>query len=441
MAPPDPTAGLLLVGLNHRSASLALRERFYLDGDALDRLQARVQSLGLLESIVFSTCDRLEVAVVDQDLPAAETGLIELLADWAQVEADAVDQQSYRHRGTAALRHLFAVAASLDSQVIGEPQILGQVKESHRRALVAGTSGPHLDAIMQATFGTAKRVRHETSLAEQPVTIAASAIQVARNLHGDLEGCIGLLAGLAEIGELLALEFKEAGLGHLMVSHTHEHQAEAVARRLTCNLVSWETLPESLAEADIIIAARGSGRYSLTVAQVRDLLRQRRQKPIFLIDCRGAAGSRSGDRPAGRGFRLRPGRPGEGGAKRPGQSAKPVIRRLGGPRPRARWLSAPLGGAHCESGGNLAARTFRTGAAGDSRQGSVRSGDRDPSADKPPAARSERGPAKGCRHGRWRRRGSRAEYAKAVQDRQRGTRRGGQDVSLEDSLERVSGAL
>lgn len=285
MAPPDPTAGFLLVGLNHRSASLALRERFYLDGDALDRLQAQVRSLGLLESIVFSTCDRLEVAVVDQDLPAAETGLIALLADWAQVDADAVDQQCYRHRGTAALRHLFAVAASLDSQVIGEPQILGQVKESHRRALAAGTSGPHLDAIMQATFGTAKRVRHETSLAEQPVTIAASAIQVARNLHGDLEGCIGLLAGLAEIGELLALEFKEAGLGHLMVSHTNEHQAEAVARRLTSNLVIWENLPESLAEADIIIAARGSGRYSLTAAQLRGLLRQRRQKPVFLIDC------------------------------------------------------------------------------------------------------------------------------------------------------------
>ena len=281
----DPASGFLLVGLSHRSASLALRERFYLEGDALTRLLARVRGLGLLESIVFSTCDRLEIAVVDPDLPAAEAALLAMLSEWAQVERDALEGQCYRHRGQGALRHLFSVASSLDSQVVGEPQILGQVKESHRLAQSAGASGPHLDAIMRATYATAKRVRHETPLATQPVSIAASAIEVARNLHGDLQGCTGVLAGLSEIGELLALEFKEAGLDHLTVTHEDPMRAEVVARRLISNVIPWEGLAEALAEADVLLAARGSGRFILSANEVREALRRRRQRPIFLIDC------------------------------------------------------------------------------------------------------------------------------------------------------------
>lgn len=284
-AEQDPAAGLLLVGLSHRSASLEIREQLYQrQGDA-GQILAELRSRGFSEALVLCTCDRLEIFLAAEPPADARISLTGVLADWMQLERTDFEQHSYRLEGEAAVRHLFAVAASLDSQIIGEPQILGQVKEAHRQAVAAGLSGPALEAVLRAAFATAKRIRHETPLAERPVTIAAAAVQVARNLHGDLSRCRALLAGLAEIGELLALEFKEAGLAHLVVSHGHEPQAAAAAQRLNCNLVAWDELENALVEADILVAARGSGRYSITSNGLREALRRRRQRPVFIIDC------------------------------------------------------------------------------------------------------------------------------------------------------------
>jgi len=284
-APVDPDSGLILIGLSHRSAALALRERLYLEARDLARLEAEVRGAGVDGAIVVSTCDRLEILAVDADPAAALDRLEGLLADWAQVAREELRAQSYRHAGRHALRHLFAVAASLDSQVVGEPQVLGQLKDCHRRAVEAGAVGPALDAVMAAAYQAAKRIRRETPLARQPVTITASAVQLVRSLHGDLGGQVGLLAGLGEMGELMAAEFQEAGLGRLVVGHANGARAEAAAQRLGCNLVAWEALADALAGADLVISAAGSGHYCFSAAQVRAALKRRRQKPIFMIDC------------------------------------------------------------------------------------------------------------------------------------------------------------
>lgn len=281
-APADHS--LLIVGVNHRSAGLALREALFFEEERMPERLAELQDMGLPESLLLSTCDRVEVLAAVAD-PAFEIErLRQLLARWARVELADVAAQSYALVGDDALRHLFAVAASLDSQVIGEPQVLGQVKESHRLAAELGLTGGLLEASLQAAYGAAKRVRSETTLAQQPVTLAASALRVARDLHGDLGRCTVLLLGLGEMGELLAGEFRAAGVGELSVSHRSEARAEAVARRLRAHLRPWEERAVAVAGADIVVAALGSGRLLLDAKLVEQALRARRWRPIFLID-------------------------------------------------------------------------------------------------------------------------------------------------------------
>ena len=182
------------------------------------------------------------------------------------------------------MAHLFKVAAALDSQVLGEPHVLGQIRQCHRAASEAKMTGPLLEAALQAAYGAARRVRDETPLSEQPMSIAAAAVQTASSLHGDLKTCRGLLLGLGEMSELLLEELQQAGLADLVVMHGVEARAAAAAERLRCHYRPWEELPAALAEADIMISDLGLGRCSVTRPMVEAALKARRRKPMFLID-------------------------------------------------------------------------------------------------------------------------------------------------------------
>lgn len=274
----------LVVGVNHRSAGMELREALFIEEERLPERLSELRDSGLDEALLLSTCDRVELLAAVEDSAEAALRLRRLLAQWAGVSHDELMGQSYTLSDDDALRHLFAVAASLDSQVIGEPQVLGQVKEAHRLAAALGLTGPVLGRRLEAAYKAAKRVRNETSLAQQPVTLAASALRVARDLHGDLGRSSLLLLGLGEMGELLAGEFRAAGVGELAVSHRSERRAEAVARRLRAHLRAWEEQEEALAQADVVVSALGSGRLLLPAARVEQALRRRRRRPIFLID-------------------------------------------------------------------------------------------------------------------------------------------------------------
>ena len=281
----DPVERLLAVGINPRSAAGALRDRLLIEDAQRPALLSDIKALGLAETLVLTTCDRLEVVALDDDKGSACVRILAFLAERAGIAMADLESQSFQIGGTAAARHLFAVAASLESQVVGEPQVLGQVKDCHRDAAKAGTLGAELEGLLQAAYAAAKRVRSQTTLAQRPVSMAASALMIARNLHGDLTRSHVALVGLGEMAELMALEFKEASIGGLTVLHGSTPRAEAAARRLLGHFRPWGDLDAALAESDIVVTAVGSGRHCVAARMVKAALKQRRQRPILIFDC------------------------------------------------------------------------------------------------------------------------------------------------------------
>lgn len=274
---------LLVIGINHRSSPLELRDRFALVEDDLPAALETMRGAGLGEVVLLATCDRVELVTTASDAAHAHDLFIALLAGRTGLAPEVIARALYRHEDTAALRHLFAVASALDSLVIGEPQVLGQVKAAHRLAAELGLAGGDLEAVFAAAYGTARRVRRETPIAERPVSIAATALQLARDIHGDLDRCSVLLLGAGEMGELMAEQFHRAGPARLVICGPLA-RAERVAQRFSCNFVPLDGADESLAAADVVIASLGGGRAVLTVPRIAAALRRRPRRPIFVID-------------------------------------------------------------------------------------------------------------------------------------------------------------
>jgi glutamyl-tRNA reductase len=279
-----PVHDLLLVGASHRGATAALRERLFLDHGAAPAILQRLKQEGFAQALAVVTCDRCELYVFHDNPDRGAARLREVLATTAGLAPELVSAQLFERRGVTALRHLFSVAASLDSPVLGEPQVLGQLKANHRAAIEAGLIGPELEAMLQAAYLAAKRVRNETPLAEQPVSMATAAIDVARELFGDMGRCSALLLGIGEMGEMMATELQKGGLARLTVMHPVTARAEMLARRLSGHFRDWADLDAALAGADIVIAALGTGRVAITRTAVKAALKARRQKPMLLFD-------------------------------------------------------------------------------------------------------------------------------------------------------------
>lgn len=273
----------VIVGANHRSASLGLRDQLFVDDAGAADFLHRLKALGLHESLVLSTCDRVEVWASHRDDDIAAELICAAFAERAGLPASALSGQLYTHAGEQAVRHAFSVSAALDSLVIGEPHVAGQVKTAHRLARDAGTCGPELETVLQAAFGAAKRIRSETHIGEGPVSIAAAAVQLARDLHGDLSGCTGLVVGAGDMGELVAESLLAAGLTRLSITAPRASRAEALAHALNANVVPFDQLRDALA-ADVVVASTGGRHVLVTADAVTGALKKRRRKPIFLVD-------------------------------------------------------------------------------------------------------------------------------------------------------------
>ncbi|MDH5749371.1 MAG: glutamyl-tRNA reductase, partial [Rhodospirillales bacterium] len=284
------TDGFLVVGANHRSSSLALRDRLFVEDADLPVFFGKLQDAGIDQAVVLSTCDRIEVHSVEENHQALdevhlETAgkIVSVLAGRAGATAEELESQLYVLRGEAAVRHVFAVTSSLDSLVIGEPQVLGQIKAGHRMSRDAGMT-KNLEPIFQAAYAVAKRVRTETEIGRRPVSIAATAVQSVRDLHGDLDRCSGLLIGVGEMGELVAEQLVSSGLGQLTVIHPMENRSGTLARKLGCHAAPMEALAGLLPGADIVLTALGKRQHVLTADMVSGALKARRHKPMFLVD-------------------------------------------------------------------------------------------------------------------------------------------------------------
>jgi glutamyl-tRNA reductase len=277
-------AKVLVIGANHRSSSLALRDRLFLDEVEVIPFLDRLKEAGVEQCLVVSTCDRVEVHAVDHDVDRASDAIIALLAQRAELDVAVIKNQLYVYQDQEAVRHIFRVTASLDSLMVGEPQVVGQVKDAHRWAVEAGTVGAELERIFQAAYGTAKRVRNETAVGERPVSIASVAVQIARELHGDLERCKGLLIGAGDMGELTAKNLIEAGLNDFTCIHSFEGRAKMIARNLDCHAESFDARDRLASEADIIVTSMNKRSRVVTTEMVEAALKVRKNKPIFLID-------------------------------------------------------------------------------------------------------------------------------------------------------------
>ncbi|CAA7616948.1 glutamyl-tRNA reductase [Magnetospirillum sp. UT-4] len=280
----SPSPRLAVIGANHRSASLSLRDQLFVDDASVPVFLAELKRQGVGEAMVLSTCDRVEVWSSDPDAGHVAAAVEHCFAARTGLPAAALASQFYTLTGPEAVRHGFAVAAALDSLVIGEPHVAGQVKTAHRLARDCGTCGNELEALLQAAFAAAKRVRSETRIGEGPVSIAAAAVQMARDIHGDLSACRGLVVGAGDMGELVAESLLAAGLSWLAVTAPRQTRAEALAQTLDAHVLPFEDLRDSLPGIDVVVAAVGGRNLAVTAEMVTAALKKRRRKPIFLID-------------------------------------------------------------------------------------------------------------------------------------------------------------
>ena len=271
---------LVVVGISHRTSPPELRHRFGLVEAETENALAELRRRGVGEAVLIATCDRVELWSHDEAAAAAFAPVVAARA--AYVEAG-VTAALYRREGEAALRHLFAVASALDSEIVGEPHVLGQLRAAHRLAAEQGLVGTALDSAFVGAFACARRVRRETEIADRPVSLAAASLDLARGIHGDLDRCAALLLGPSDMGELIAEQFLRAGLGRLVLCGPAEH-AQRAAARLASNHAPLDALADALAAADIVISALGTGRTVLTPALVAATLRRRPRRPIFVID-------------------------------------------------------------------------------------------------------------------------------------------------------------
>ena len=275
---------LLLLGVSHRTAPIDVRER--LDFASRD-VGAAVEALALrpsaAESVVLSTCNRSELYIASGEPLRAREDLVAFLSEYHRLPREAYLPHLFAHDDAAAVRHLFRVAAGLDSLVVGEPQILGQVKEAFQTAAERRCTGPLLTKVFHWSFGVGKRVRSETSLGEGAVSVSFAAVTLARKIFGRLEGRRVLVIGAGEIGALTAQHLRSHGVAEIAITSRTSVHAESLASEVGGYAMPWDMMTRALGRADIVITATGSTRPIVTKSDV-DAVTHRRNDPLFIID-------------------------------------------------------------------------------------------------------------------------------------------------------------
>ncbi|HKQ98396.1 MAG TPA: glutamyl-tRNA reductase [Candidatus Polarisedimenticolia bacterium] len=275
---------ILLFGANHRSAPLELRERLVVpEADLGEVVRRLIAAAGLEEALILSTCNRTEI-LAHREMPGGGEAIRDFVHRQTGVEIDLLDRHCYLHADRAAVRHLFRVAASLDSMVVGEPQILGQVKEAYAVAQAAGGLRGRLDALMQRAFSVAKRVRERTGIARSPVSIAHAAAARAREIFGDLGRTHVLILGAGKMARLAAQHVTAGGVGSITVVNRAYQRGALLAEELGGQAFGWDQLGTSLERADVVIVSTGAPHHVVTTGDAQRLARQRRGRPIFFID-------------------------------------------------------------------------------------------------------------------------------------------------------------
>jgi glutamyl-tRNA reductase len=276
---------LILIGLNHKTAPVHIRECLTFSEPetrkALTELRTQPE---IEETVLFSTCNRVEILLATKQPRQAIDAAKRFLAQFKQVALGDFETNLYLHSGNEAVRHVFRVAASLDSMVVGEPQILGQMKQAYRTATEEKASGVILNRLLHRTFFIAKRIRTETGIGDSAVSISYAAIELGRKIFGTLEGKQVLLIGAGEMAELAVEHLIRQRSGTVFVANRTFERGVTLAKTYKGTAIRFEEIPDHLNQVDIIISSTGATGYVLEKHQIKGVMRGRRNRPIFFID-------------------------------------------------------------------------------------------------------------------------------------------------------------
>jgi glutamyl-tRNA reductase len=276
---------LFVVGISWRTAKVAVREKLaFREDEVADTLHALTRELPVTEALLISTCNRVEVYGVAKPGSDAPPVVRQWLAQRRSVKLADVGEALYERRGPAAIRHVFSVASSLDSLVVGEAQILGQLKASYAFAGTAGTSGPVLSRAIERAFGVAKRVRTETPIARGAANVSSVAVELAGRVFGNLAGKSVLVVGAGKMSSLAARHLYSNGAQRIVVTNRSPEKAEALAEEIEATARPWAELEQLLAAADVVISSTGAREPVLTKAMFKRVAKARRYRPMMVID-------------------------------------------------------------------------------------------------------------------------------------------------------------
>ncbi len=281
----QPRLDIVLLGLNHKTAAVELRECLGFSTEEADlALQNFQRSPVIREVFLLSTCNRVEILFTTPNATAAVAAAKTYLCETKQIPVEDFESALYVHYGDNAVRHIFRVAAGLDSMVVGEPQILGQIKVAYRTAVLKKTSGVILNRLLHKTFFAAKRVRTETGIGDHAVSISYAAIELGRKIFGSLEDKKVLLVGAGDMAELAVEHLIRHRAGEIYVANRTFDRGVALAGRFHGKAIRFEEIPDALHDVDIIISSTGSPGFVLRRDQVKQVQRPRRNRPLFFID-------------------------------------------------------------------------------------------------------------------------------------------------------------
>ncbi len=276
---------IVVVGLSHKTAVVEVREKVAFAPTQMENpLRQLVDLPDITEAVIVSTCNRVEVYVTTRDIAGGIARVKRFLADYHQLDLDMLENHLYAHHGEDAIRHVFRVASSLDSMVVGEPQILGQIKTSYGYAAEFKSSGIILNRFLHKAFSVAKRVRTETKIASSAVSVAFAAVELARKIFNDLSDKTVMLIGAGEMCELAAKHFLNNGVRGLMVTNRTFERAEKLADEFQGKAVRFDELFDQLHKADIILSSTGAPHTIIGARDLDEVMRRRKHKPMFFID-------------------------------------------------------------------------------------------------------------------------------------------------------------
>ncbi|BDQ32698.1 glutamyl-tRNA reductase [Pseudodesulfovibrio portus] len=276
---------IILIGLNHKTAGVDVREKFALT-DVENFEQGLMAHCPVQECMALSTCNRVEIVAVAKQVPEREV-MDSLIQYWASVCKGAPElllDNTYRYTGLEAVKHVFTVASSLDSMVMGEPQILGQLKDAYRSSVDNGTARTIVNRLLHKSFSVAKRIRTETAIASSAVSISFAAVELARKIFGDLQGTKAMLVGAGEMAELAATHLLRNGVEDIIIANRTLSRAKTLAESLGGEPIQIENMPDRLHEVDIVISSTGSPVSVISTKDVKVVLKKRKHRPMFFID-------------------------------------------------------------------------------------------------------------------------------------------------------------